>query len=104
MHFYSIPVGTKGILITNHQDSDVETKSWVTRRPLTFTETVHDPLREANEQHAGQRSIPHDSLLGQLARQGYAIFGGDPGSNSNVQYLLAVPYSITQKWQEGLDR
>lgn len=100
MHWYEIPAGTAGRLIINHRDRNVEVKEWVTRKELMFTETVHDPIREAN----GNQDYPHDCLLRRLVRDGnYAIFGGEFGGDSSALYMLAVPYYITQRWQEGRD-
>lgn len=101
MHWYEIPEGTPGKLIVNEPDRDVEVRSWVTRKPLSFTETVHDPVREGN---GGLDDQPYDCLVRRLAREGYAIFGGEyPGSNANAKYLLAVPYARTQDYQRDRD-
>lgn len=99
MHWYVIPAGTVGRLIINHRDRNVEVKEWVTRKELMFTETIHDPIREANS----NQDCPRDCLLRRLVRGNYAIFGGEFGGNSNAPYLLAVPYYITQRWQKGRD-
>lgn len=100
MHWYEIPEGTRGKLLVQEPDTDIEVRNWITRKDLSFTETVHDPIAEENGRLA---DAPADCLVRELAQAGYAIFGGEVGSESTAKYLLAVPYAVTQLYQRERD-
>jgi len=87
MHQYNIPKGTTGKLI---KQSAYATKiiDWVTRRDLSFTEFVVDPVSYHNNR--GSLALPEQLL--RLAERGYAVYGGEHGNDANASYLIAVPY------------
>jgi hypothetical protein len=89
MHLYTVPKGTQGKLLAQRgADSAPAVEDWITRKELTFTEFVIDPVWYHNNR--GKVSLP--IVLEQMAQQGYAVYGGDTGGLLSAKYLLAVPY------------
>ena len=79
MKLYAIPQNTNGVLFTKGERQ----RLFTTRKDLSFLETITDPVRYAN----GSRiNFDFDTL----AQQGYFIFGGDFGSDTEAKYILAV--------------
>lgn len=89
MHLYIIRRGTHGKLITQKgSDQSPVVTDWVTRKSLTFTEFVIDPVWY----HNNRGKMPISPTLEQLAQRGFAVYGGESGGVLTAKYLLAVPY------------
>lgn len=89
MKIYTIPHGTTGKVITQCQDAPTASvEDWITRRELTFTESVVDPISHHNNR--GNPNVPE--YLKRYAEQGYAIYGGSVGNDVAATYLFAVQY------------
>ncbi len=88
---YKIAKDTVGKLIKLVPNKDPEITDWITRRDLTFQESLIDPAVVASKAKA-TKSVKKP-LAVRMAEQGYALFGGDSGGERDAQYVLAVPYS-----------
>lgn len=89
MKLYRIKAGTWGRLID--ASAAVAThKAWCVRTDRRFIESLIDPIRYAN----GHRIVgEQNNAFNELAKDGYAIFGGEYGCEPEEKYYIAVPYS-----------
>ncbi len=88
MKMYSIPVGTQGKVLIQEPNADIKMSDWTTRKDLTFSETILDPVRLHNNRGA----YDHSSVAVKLVSQGFALFGGEMGNDADAKHILAVPY------------
>lgn len=90
MKVYIIPEGTKGILLTRQDDGSYETQDWRTRREVSNTDLVFDPIRHYNH----PEEFPLNHIFSMLVRRGYGIMcNSEHGANENAKHLIAVPYN-----------
>lgn len=88
MHLFTIEQGTEGWLIRQQHPASTNKEAWIVRRDLVFSEMIVDPLIYHNRR--GNLDLP--AFITNLARRGYAVFGGQSGGEVDADYLLAVPY------------
>lgn len=85
---FTIKKGTTGKLIKLERNKDAEIVDWSTRRNLSFPNVLVSPATVKDITVQG--NVP---LAIRMARQGYALFGGETGNERDAQYVLAVPYT-----------
>ena len=89
---YTIDVGTKGKLITLEPNKDAKVEDWVVRKHLEFVECLISPLVVDEK----VRQAQNQTLAVRLASEGYALFGGQSGSDRLARYVIAIPYDKIQ--------
>jgi len=84
---YLVKKGTVGKLIEINPNQDAVIKDWTLRKEIVFSNSLIDPIVVKTMVEDAQKS-----LAGTLAKQGYALFGGDSGNDRKARFVLAVPY------------
>jgi len=98
MKWYEVKVGQQGKLLTRTAPGRYSIRDWTVRRECCFSETVLDPisaynmLSRAERGRAREEDLPDDHVFVTLAQRGYALFGGEHGSDHTAKYILAVHY------------
>ena len=82
---YRVKKGIAAKLIELNLNQDAKVTDWVVRKDLEFPECLIDPIVV--------KTMVQNSLAATLASQGYALFGGDSGSDRSARYVIAVPYN-----------
>lgn len=85
---FTIALGTPCKLITLMPNKDPVISDWVTRKDLAFSESLIDPIVVKT-----MVSTAKKPLAVRIAKEGYALFGGESGGDRQAIYVLAIPYS-----------
>ena len=85
MKIYKVAKGTKAVLLERQADGSITSKTWTTRKDLTFGdhELVCDPIRLANKPDMTQTTEV------QMAAIGFSVFT----SEKSIRYSIAVDFN-----------
>lgn len=86
---YTIYKGAVGKLITLEPHKDAKIEDWIVRKDLTFEDCLISPMVVT----AKMKEAKNKSVAVNLASDGYALFGGESGSDRQARYVIAIPYS-----------
>jgi hypothetical protein len=86
---YHVAKGTTGKLVKLSRTQDAEVIDWTTRKDLDFAGSLINPVVVKTMVSEAAKK----SLAVRMAEDGYALFGGDSGTDREALYVLAIPYS-----------